>query len=91
MEATRYTISADPVDYGEDCQNARACAEAIKAGLEKYIQEHGVDAEVVIVPETQSCGNWSTGDPEIITELADVVVKNWVDWVPSGAANCEEA
>ena len=88
---TRFTVSEDCADYGEECQNARACAEAIRVGLEKYIEENGIDAEVVIVPETQSLRNRSTGDPAIIEELADVVVKNWVDWIPSGAANCEDA
>lgn len=90
MATTRYTISADPVDYGENCEDGHLCALRIQTQLIHYALNNGLDVEIVIVPETQSHGNWSTGNPEIITELADVVVKNWIDWVPSGAANCME-
>lgn len=88
---TRFTVSEDCGDYGENCQNAKPCAEAIKRELEAYVSKNGLDVEIVIVPETQSLGNRSTGDPDTIAELGSILAGHWVDWVPSGAANCAEA
>lgn len=88
---TRFTVSEDCNVYGEDCQNAKPCAEAVKRELTAYASKKGLDVEIVIVPETQSLGNRSTGDPDIITVLDTVLDERWIDWVPSGAANCAEA
>ena len=91
MATTIFKISADPVDYGEDCANSRKCAQAIKAGVQRYVKDCEIDVEVMIVPETQSLSNRSVGDSDTILELEDLVARNWIDWVPSGAANCAEA
>ncbi|KKN29609.1 hypothetical protein LCGC14_0842230 [marine sediment metagenome] len=87
---TRFTVSESCADYGENCYNAKPCAEAIARELTAYARKNFLDVEIVIVPEKQSLGNRSTGDPDIIAELDNMLDENWIDWVPSGAANCEE-
>lgn len=88
---TRYTVSERCDDYGEICVNARPCAEATARELTAYASKTGLDVEIVIVPENQSLGNRSTGDPDIIAELDTMLAAHWIDWVPSGVANCEAA
>lgn len=81
METTRYTISSDPVDYGEDCKDGVACAEKIKDQLEFYAADFLMRVEIAIVPETASIGNRSTGDQDIIDQLDRVREHNWADWI----------
>ncbi len=83
---TRYTVSSDPMGYGEECVDGVKCAEAVMAQLKSYISANGLYARVAIVPEKRSICNYSAGDLDVIAELDDLVEKNWIDWIPGKSA-----
>ena len=82
MATTRYTISADSVDYGEDCKDGQACAEAMRTHLRQNAETFGMDVDFTIVPETRSRDNRSTGDAAIISELDHMLYRHWIAWLP---------
>ncbi len=82
MTTTIFKISADPVDYGEDCKDGQACAEAMRTHLRQNAETFGMDVAFAIVPETVSFGNQSTGDAAIISELDHMLYRHWIAWLP---------
>ena len=84
-ETTFYRITSESDSYGPDCADPMACAEAIQAKLIEYATERGYQVEVEIVDETESFGNRSKGDAELIAELDEQVELNWTDWIPADA------
>ena len=86
-ENTTYRITAEADAYGPDCADPMACARAIQDNLIEYADKRGYSIEVEIVDETESFGNRSKGDAELIAELDELVELNWGDWVPMTAFN----
>ena len=85
-EHTIYRITAEADCYGPDCFDPMACAEAVQDELVEYAnKEHDYQVEFEIVDETESFGNRSVGDAELIEELDELVARNWTDWVPTSA------
>lgn len=82
---TTYKVSAEAEVYGGECtdEQAQAFAEAIQDKIIEYADQKGISVEVEIVPETNSYNNRSTGDPDLIAELDELVEINWTDWVPA--------
>lgn len=68
---TIYRVGEDPEYWGPECtpEWGRELAAAMAQELRRYAQEHGIDVEIETVPETQSFGNRSQGDEDVIAEL----------------------
>ncbi len=79
---TVFRISADPTDYGPDCTDGRACAEALKQAVEGYIEHAGLDCEVELVPDLVSFSCKSTGHPGVLAEICDWLEPRWQNFLP---------
>lgn len=70
-DPTIYRVAEDPEYWGPECtpEWGRELAAAMAQALRQYAEGHGLDVEVETVPETQSYGNRSQGDEDVIAEL----------------------
>jgi len=85
-EHTIYRITAEAAAYGPDCADPMACAEAIRDKLIEYSRRSVYQLFTVeIVDETESFGNRSTGDADLIAYLDGLVENHWADWIPADA------
>lgn len=78
-----YSIPTDLSYYGNGAteKDVERITQIMEEKIQEYAEKNGYDLTIGFVPEKQSFGNKSTGDPHIIEEIDILVERNlWDNW-----------